>query len=189
MPPQGMPRPDAATRMAWCRGSRPPSIARRRRAPFPGQPSIHRLNRAEYANAIRDLLALEVDVAALLPPDEPVYGFDNIGEMLDVSPALLERYSSRGGRRSRRWRSAMRRTSCRARACSAPRPDHSQDQHNEGLPLGTSGGMAVKATLPLDGEYVIKVGLFKTNLGLMRGLEFPRQLEIVVDGRRVLAQP
>jgi mono/diheme cytochrome c family protein len=186
MPPAGMPRPDAATRdglVAWLE-----TTIDRAAAPFPGHPSIHRLNRAEYANAVHDLVALDVDVAALLPPDEPAYGFDNIGEMLDVSPALLERYSGAAAEIATLAVGDVSDVVPGARVFRSA-ADHSQDQHNDGLPLGTSGGMAVKTTLPLDGEYVIKVGLFKTNLGMIRGLEFRRQLEIVVDGRRVLAEP
>jgi mono/diheme cytochrome c family protein len=186
MPPAGMPRPDAATRdglVAFLETS-----IDRAATPFPGHPSIHRLNRAEYANAVRDLLSLDVEVAALLPPDEPAYGFDNIGEMLDVSPALLERYSAAAAEIATLAVGDASDVVAGSRLFRAA-ADHSQDQHNDGLPLGTTGGMAVKTTLPLDGEYVIKVGLFKTNLGMIRGLEFRRQLEIVVDGRRVLAQP
>ena len=185
MPPAGMPRPDATTRaslVSWL------ETAIDRAAPsFPGHPSIHRLNRAEYANAVRDLVSLDVDVAALLPPDEPAYGFDNIGEMLDVSPALLERYSAAAAEIATLAVGDASDVVPGARVFRAA-ADHSQDQHNDGLPLGTSGGMAVKSTLPLDGEYVIRIGLFKTNLGLIRGLEFPRELHIVVDGRQVFAE-
>jgi mono/diheme cytochrome c family protein len=185
MPPAGMPRPDAATRaglVSWLE-----TAIDRAASPFPGHPSIHRLNRAEYANAIRDLVSLDVDVAALLPPDEPAYGFDNIGEMLDVSPALLERYSAAAAEIATLAAGDASDVAPGARVFRAA-ADHSQDQHNDGLPLGTSGGMAVKSTLPLDGEYVIRIGLFKTNLGLIRGLEFPRELQIVVDGRQVFAE-
>jgi mono/diheme cytochrome c family protein len=185
MPPAGMPRPDPATRdslVGWLE-----STIDRAAAPFPGHPSIHRLNRAEYGNAIRDLLSIDVDVAAMLPPDEPAYGFDNIGEMLDVSPALLARYSEAAAEIATLAVGDASDVVAGARVFRAA-ADHSQDRHNDGLPLGTSGGMAVKTTLPLDGEYVIKVGLFKTNLGMIRGLEFPRQLEIVVDGRQVFAE-
>ena len=185
MPPAGMPRPDAATRdslVAWLEGT-----IDRTAAPFPGHPSLHRLNRAEYANSVRDLMSLDVDVAALLPPDEPAYGFDNIGEMLDTSPALLERYAAAAAEIATIAVGDASDVVAGARVFRAA-ADHSQDGHNEGLPLGTSGGMAATSMLPLDGEYVIKVGLFKTNLGLIRGLEFPRELQIVVDGRQVFAE-
>ena len=96
-------------------------------------------------------------MAALLPPDEPAYGFDNIGEMLDVSPALLERYSAAAAEIATLAVGDASDIVAGARVFRAA-ADHSQDQHNDGLPLGTSGGMAARTTLPLDGEYVIKVG-------------------------------
>ena len=108
MPPQGMPQPDAAARAALVAVPRnDASIARPPPRPNPGRPALHRLNRAEYQNAIRDLLALDVDAASLLPPDDSSFGFDNVADVLGVSPVLLERYiaaaekiSAAGGRRS-----------------------------------------------------------------------------------------
>jgi mono/diheme cytochrome c family protein len=151
--------------------------------PQPGRPLVHRLNRAEYANAIRDLLALEVDPAPLLPADDSSAGFDNVADVLGLSPVLLESYLSAAGRIS-------------ALAIGDPktppmgevyrvRKDASQSRHVEGLPLGTVGGFTIQRNIPLDGEYEFKVKLFRTNLGTMRGLEFPHQLEISVDGARV----
>jgi mono/diheme cytochrome c family protein len=151
--------------------------------PQPGRPLVHRLNRAEYANAIRDLLALEVDPAPLLPADDSSAGFDNVADVLGLSPVLLESYLSAAGRIS-------------ALAIGDPktppmgevyrvRQDASQSRHVEGLPLGTVGGFTIQRNIPLDGEYEFKVKLFRTNLGTMRGLEFPHQLEISVDGARV----
>src|SRR5439155_17277835 len=92
MPPQGVRRPDATTYhglTAWLEGELDRVAAA---SPNPGRPMLHRLNRAEYANAIRDLLALDVDAASLLPPDDSAYGFDNISDVLGVSPSLQERY-------------------------------------------------------------------------------------------------
>jgi hypothetical protein len=183
MPPQGSPRPDAATQRAlvsWLQTSLDHAAAAK---PDPGRPLVHRLNRAEYANAIRDLLALDVDSSSLLPPDDSAYGFDNIADVLGASPVLLERYLSAAGKLS-------------ALAVGDPdsgpagetfrvRQDASQDVHIEGLPLGTDGGILAKTNLPLDGEYLIQVKFFRTNLGAMRGLEYPQQLEISVDGERV----
>ena len=108
MPPQGAPRPDEATQAAlvtWLETTIDRASAAR---PNPGRPALHRLNRAEYQNAIRDLLALDVDAAALLPPDDSSYGFDNVADVLGVSPALLERYMG-AAEQSARWRSATRR--------------------------------------------------------------------------------
>jgi len=183
MPPAAMPRPDAATRAAFVSSLETTLDRTAREKPNPGRPLAHRLNRAEYANAIRDLLSVDVDVSSLLPPDDSSGGFDNNADVLGVSPVLLESYLDAAERIS-------------ALAIGDPhtppmgelfrvRQDASQDRHIEGLPLGTVGGIAIHRTLPLDGEYQFQVRLFRTNLGTMRGLEYPHQLEIAVDGERV----
>ncbi len=183
MPPQGKPKPDDAGRnelASWLETNLDKAAAA---MPNPGRPLLHRLNRAEYANAIRDLLALEVDPTTLLPPDDSGYGFDNNADTLGVSPVLLERYLNAAGKIS-------------SLATGDPdigpagqtvriRQDASQDRHIEGLPLGTVGGAVAKLNIPLDGEYTINVKYFRTNLGAMRGLEYPHQIEITVDGERV----
>ena len=101
MPPAGMPRPDAATYEALVKYIETERDRLAEAKPNPGRPTLHRLNRTEYANAIRDLLALEIDVAELLPADDIGYGFDNIGDVLTVSPLLLERYLAAAGKISR----------------------------------------------------------------------------------------
>jgi len=183
MPPQGAPRPDDATQAAlvtWLETTIDRASAAR---PNPGRPALHRLNRAEYQNAIRDLLALDVDAAALLPPDDSSYGFDNVADVLGVSPALLERYLGAAEKIS-------------ALAIGDPsRPptdetyrvrfDLTQTRHIDGLPLGTRGGTLIRETFPLDGEYIIKPKLWRTNVGFIRGLAYPHQIEITVDGARV----
>jgi mono/diheme cytochrome c family protein len=187
MPPEGAPRPDRATQdaLAGFIESRLDKAAMER--PNPGRSSVHRLNRAEYANAIRDLLALEVDPAGLLPADDSAAGFDNIADVLSLSPALLESYLSAAARIS-----ALAVGSPKITASSETyrvRGDLSQTEHLEGMPLGTRGGVSARHTFPLDGEYVIKVKLVETNLGTIRGLEFENQLEIAVGGQRVLLAP
>ena len=183
MPPAAMPRPDAAARASLVSSLESMLDRAAREKPNPGRPLAHRLNRAEYANAVRDLLAVDVDVSALLPPDDSSGGFDNNADVLGVSPVLLESYLDAAERIS-------------ALAIGDPktpptgelfrvRQDASQDRHIEGLPLGTVGGILIHRTLPLDGEYQFQVRLFRTNLGTMRGLEYPHQLEIAVDGVRV----
>jgi mono/diheme cytochrome c family protein len=183
MPPAGLPRPEAASREALVASLESTLDAAARATPNPGRPLAHRLNRAEYANAVRDLLALDVDVTSMLPPDDSSGGFDNNADVLGVSPVLLESYLSAAERIS-------------ALALGDPktppigelfrvRQDESQDRHIEGLPLGTIGGIQLQTTLPLDGEYQFQVRLFRTNLGTTRGLEYPHQLEISVDGERV----
>jgi mono/diheme cytochrome c family protein len=183
MPPQGKPKPDDAIRnnfTSWLETSLDRAAARR---PDPGRPLLRRLNRAEYANAIRDLLALDVDPATLLPPDDSGYGFDNNADILVVSPVLLERYLSAAGQIS-----SLAIGDLDTRPGSQTiriRQDASQDRHIEGLPLGTVGGALARVNLPLDGEYAISVRYFRTNLGAMRGLEYPHEIEITVDGERV----
>ena len=147
------------------------------------RPALHRLNRAEYANAIRDLLALEVDAASLLPPDDAAYGFDNISDALGVSPALQERYLAAavkiGGLAIGDPNVSPGSETYRVRQ------DLSQNQHIEGLPLGTVGGALVRHNFPLDGEYDFQARLYRTNLNIVRGLEVARQVEFTVDGQRV----
>ena len=183
MPPQGArrPEPTASDALAtWLEG-RLDLVATDKRDP--GRPVLHRLNRTEYANAVRDLLSLSLNVTALLPPDDSSYGFDNIGDVLGVSPVLLDRYLAAADRIS-------------AVALGDPditpgaetyrvRQDLSQDQHIEGLPFGTVGGLLVEHTFPLDAEYQFDVKLFRSNIESIRGLEYARQLEILVDGQRI----
>jgi len=183
MPPQGVKRPDAATYVELTGWLETQLDRAAELNPYPGRPVIHRLNRAEYANAIRDLLALDIDPAALLPPDDSAYGFDNISDALGVSPALEEHYLSAALKigalavgdphvtpGSETWRI---------------RQDLSQDQHIEGLPLGTIGGTLVHYNFPLDGEYTLEAKLYRTNLNIMRGLETAHQVEFSIDGQRV----
>jgi mono/diheme cytochrome c family protein len=182
MPPQGVPRPDDATyeRLAsWLERELDAAAAAK---PNPGRPLIRRLNRTEYANAVRDLLALEIDAASLLPADDSAFGFDNISDLLTVSPVLLERYLV----------AADRISALAVGAATTPgsdtyrvRGDRSQDQHIAGLPLGTVGGLVVNHVFPLDAEYDFSLELYRTNLEAIRGLEHPHQIEITVDGERV----
>ena len=184
MPPEGARRPDKATYeglTAFLETSLDRAAVSH---PNPGRPLPHRLNRAEYANAIKDLLALDVgDVAALLPADDSAYGFDNIAEALGASSVLLERYVTAAGRIS-------------ALAVGDPdvapgsetfvlRQDYSQDQHVEGQPFGTVGGVLANFTFPLDAEYELSASLMRTNVDATRGVEDPRQVEFTVDGERM----
>jgi len=123
----------------------------------PGRPVLRRLNRAEYANAIRDLLGLTIDVSDLLPPDNSAFGFDNIGDLLDVSPALLERYLSAADRISALAVGDLS-TPVGAKTYIVP-GDQSQALHIEGLPLGTVGGLAVTHNFPVDAEYEFSLEL------------------------------
>ena len=182
MPPIGRPRPDEATVAgvaAWLEASLDRAAAA---APDPGRrPSLHRLSRTEYANAVRDLLGLddlpkELDIAVMLPADNATSGFDNLAELLFVSPTLMERYLA-----------AARKISRLAIGDPTMLPivdtyqldrDLVQDGHLEGLPLGTRGGTRVRTSLPLDGEYLITVQF-------TRAAREPHDVEVSVDGRRV----
>jgi len=131
------------------------------------------------------VLALDVDVTSLLPPDDAAYGFDNISDVLGVSPSLQEKYLSAAAKIAA---VAVGDPDITARSDTFRiRQDLSQDQHVEGLPLGTIGGTAVRYTFPLDGDYVFQVKLYRTNLNIMRGLEYPHEVEFAIDGRRVYA--
>ena len=180
MPPPGAPRPDAASYNAaatWIEATLDSA------PPYAGRPALHRLNRAEYANAIRDLLHLDIDVNSLLPPDDAAFGFDNVAEVLGVSPALQEQYLG-----------AASKIAALAMGDPAQTPttytwrvpqDLTQNQHVEGLPLGTVGGISVRHNFPLDGEYRLQAKLYRTNLNIMRGLQTVQQVEFSVDGKRV----
>ena len=184
MPPPGAPHPDKAaseTLTSWLTTELDRAALAN---PNPGRAPLHRLNRTEYANAIRDLLDLEIDAASLLPPDDSAYGFDNIADALGLSPSLQERYVSAAMKIS-----AMAVGDPKVRADGSTyriKQDVSQDQHLEGLPIGTVGGTQVRHTFPLDGEYVFQAKLYRTNLNIMRGLESAHNVEFAVDGERVL---
>ena len=169
MPPTGMPRPDAAdARVADPLDGEANSIA----APITHlpPPGLHRLNRTEYTNAIRDLLGLEVDATKFLPPDDSTHGFDNIAGALTMSPALMEAYLSAAGKISRL---AIGDVSAPTQAVFEVPADTAQNYHIEGLPFGTRGGMLIKYQFPADGEYTFKVkgvtGYFQAVLGGSQG--------------------
>jgi Protein of unknown function (DUF1592)/Protein of unknown function (DUF1588)/Protein of unknown function (DUF1585)/Protein of unknown function (DUF1587)/Protein of unknown function (DUF1595)/Planctomycete cytochrome C len=183
MPPQGMPRPDAATLdhfATWLETTIDKASAAH---PNPGRATLHRLNRTEYANAVRDLLGLEVDPAPLLPADDESYGFDDIADVLRTSPSLLERYMSASWNLSRL---AVGDPNIGAdTATYRAKPDLSQNGHMEGLPLGTRGGLSIRHYFPLDGVYIIRVRLWRATADAIKGLEELHQVEISVDGQRV----
>jgi cytochrome c5 len=180
MPPTNMKRPDAATMDAfikWMETELDHSAVTH--LPAPG---LHRLNRAEYANAIRDVLGLEVDATKFLPSDDSTHGFDNQAGALTMSPALMEAYLSAAGKISRL---AIGDVLAATQAVFDAPPDTAQNFHIDGLPFGTRGGMLIKYEFPADGEYTFTVkgvtGYFQAVLGQIKG----EQLEVMVDGERV----
>lgn len=149
----------------------------------PGRKTLHRLNRAEYANAIRDLLALEIDVTQLLPPDDESYGFDNNADVLGVSPSLLEQYVTASAKVARL---AVGDPEISVVASTyKTRPDLSQLNRMEGMPLGTRGGLRVTHNFPLDGEYTFRLLLARNTVDVIRGLEDVSEVEILIDNARV----
>ena len=182
MPPAGQPRPDPAVYQSfavWLEGS---LDAAAKTSPNPGRPSLHRLNRTEYANAVRDLLGLEIDATTLLPADDSTHGFDNIADVLGVSPDLLESFVTAGRKISRL--AIGNPTIAPISETYGTAPDTNQDDHLEGLPFGTRGGLLVNHYFPLDGEYEIRVRLTRGSLDQVRGLLEPHDVELALDGSR-----
>jgi hypothetical protein len=183
MPPIGKERPDNAVYDAVI-ASLEASLDRTAAAhPNPGRTAtIRRLTRTEYKNAVRDLLALDVDVSALLPADESSYGFDNV-TVGDLSPTLLDRYVSAAEKISRLAVGRPGRSpggdTFRIRA------DLTQEEHIDGLPIGTRGGAVVHYTFPQDGEYDIQIRLTRDRDEHVEGLSEPHDLEVLLDGERV----
>ena len=183
MPPAGSPRPDEAAYDGLVSYLEAELDRHALANPDPGRTdTFRRLNRTEYQNAVRDLLALDVDVTSLLPRDDASFGFDNVGAV-NLSPALLERYLS-----------AARKVSRLAVGSPVPAPgsrvvvlpaDLTQEDHFEGLPFGTRGGAAVAHNFPLDGEYEIQVRLSRNRNENVEGLTEPHELELTLDGERL----
>jgi hypothetical protein len=183
MPPLGMPRPDQETLDGFA-SSLEVSLDRAAISrPEPGRAGMHRLNRAEYRNAVRDLLDLKIDVASMLPADDESNGFDNMADVLRVSPSLLEQYLS-ASRTVSSLAIGDRGIGPVSQVYQVP-PTLAQAEHIEGLPLGTRGGILIHQNFPLDGEYEFSVFLMRSIVGYMTGLEYPHQFEITVDGVRI----
>jgi hypothetical protein len=188
MPPAGAPRPDAASTKALVTALET-SIDRSAAAhPFAGAPELHRVNRTEYRNSVRDLLDLDVDVSSLLPPDESGRGFDNMADVLAVTPALVQGYVRAAGKISRL---AVGDTHVEPAMSMYNVPKViNQMRHVDGAPLGTRGGTSVVHTFPADGEYTFKVAFYYDFLETLYGQSLPenlqgQEIEVSVDGARV----
>ncbi len=183
MPPAGMPRPAWDTyesMVTWLEGE----LDKNASVHLP-PPGLHRMNRTEYANAIHDILDLDIDPSKYLPTDDSTRGFDNIAGALSLSPALLEGYTTAAAKISR---IALGDVTDPGLATYRVASDTSQDYHIEGLPFGTRGGMMVQHEFPSDGDYVFKI--FPINKGLMDGNRAfgeitGEKLELLLDGQRV----
>ena len=185
MPPPGPPRPDDDTYDSLANYLETALDKAAAARPNPGRPAVYRLSRFQYANAIRDLIALEIDAASLLPADDSGYGFDNIGDVLTVSPLLLEKYLSAAATVSRL---AVGDPSLAPTSTEFHVPPATvQNERESGdLPIGSRGGIAVRHHFPLDAEYVIKVRLQRgKDATTILGTSEQRQLDIRLDGRRL----
>ena len=181
MPPSNRPQPSAGARRAALEWLETSLDAASEANPNPGRTeTLRRLNRTEYQNAIRDLLALDVDASALLLPDESGHGFDNV-TVGNLSPALLDRYIS-AARRISRLAVGARQESVESAVIRVP-PDTTQEAHVRGLPIGTRGGVLVTHTFPQDGLYDVQVLLARNRSGNVGGLRDPRphELQFLLD--------
>jgi len=184
MPPPGMPRPDATTIHAFVTAIENGIDQAASAHPNPGRPALHRLNRTEYANSIRELLDVDVDVSPLLPADDMSHGFDNMADVLTVSPTLMEGYIRAAGRISRE---AVGDTKALPLTTTYQIPRVlNQMRHIEGTPFGTRGGIAMVHDFPADGDYIFKLGFYYSPTGPLFGLNQGKgqQIEVAVNGER-----
>lgn len=176
MPPAGEPRPDAERIDAFVGFLEESLDTAARMSPNPGTPGLRRLNRTEYANAVRDLIEVPVDAEALLPGDDSVAGFDNIGSALSISPTLLQAYVSAAATLSR-LAVGDPNASATLTTYRAPR-DWQSGNHIDGQPLGTRGGFQVRHVFPLDAEYEIRVTARSDD-----------DVDLTIDGKRAALLP
>jgi hypothetical protein len=185
MPPPGIPRPNAATMKAFVTSLETGIDRAAAVHPNAGAPALHRLNRTEYHNSIRDLLSIDVDVASLLPADDMSHGFDNMADALNVSPALMEGYIRAASKISREAVGDPD-VAASTKTYHIPRVVN-QLRHAEGTPFGTRGGLAVMHDFPADGEYVFRMSLYYDICGPLWGKNQGKgqQIEVAVNGERV----
>ena len=184
MPPAGVPRPDDATYVEFAEYLETALDTYASVRPQPGRSSIRRMNRSEYINAVRDLLAVEIRDDTILPADDTMFGFDNIGDVLTLSPLLAEQYIA-AARKVRR------------QALGEPEMQPVFDIYTvsgylmqtgwmgDGMPFGSRGGTTVQHHFPLDGEYVVQVTLQRNSREYIRGLTEPHQFDLRLDGQRI----
>jgi cytochrome c5 len=182
MPPGGHKMPDKNTRnafIAWLEGRLDQAGAAHA---DPGHVGLHRLNRKEYANAVRDLFGIEIDPSDLLPRDEPREGFDNIAAALSITPSFLDQYISAA--RTVVVRAMGNKDALPAATTYRPTKPSTQQFHEDGLPLGTRGGIAVDHNFPTDGEYVLTIANMAQALWVYN-MEFENKLVVTIDGKLI----
>jgi hypothetical protein len=186
MPPAGRPRPDSAlydSASSWLEAELDRAALAH---PNPGRPTLHRLNRVEYRNAIRDLLALDIDAEALLPADNAGYGFDNNADALSLSPALTERYLEASAKISEMALGRVR-GSTAPETFFVPTDRNQASRFSEDLPWGSRGGLAIRYYFPVNGEYPFQLRLNEggANGGIVGLTAEPQQLDVSIDHVRV----
>jgi len=187
MPPPGAPRPDVAKVKAFASGLEMRLDQAAAKQPYADAPDLHRVNRTEYRNSVRDLLDIEVDVTELLPPDARSGAFDNMADALTITPALMQAYT-RAAERISREAVGDKKAAPAMSAYNVPRVAN-QMRHVEGAPFGTRGGISVMHTFPADGEYTFKLSLHYWFTGNIIGSRLPpdlqnQEVEIAIDGER-----
>jgi uncharacterized protein DUF1592/uncharacterized protein DUF1588/uncharacterized protein DUF1587/uncharacterized protein DUF1585/uncharacterized protein DUF1595 len=185
MPPAGARRPSTPTLDGVAAALESALDAAAVTSPNPGRPALHRLNRFEYANSVRDLLALDVDPATLLPPDDSSHGFDNMAEVLNMSPTLMEAYVRAAGKISRMALGDPTMSPI-VETYHIPQ-SFSQTDHVPGTPFGTRGGMVARHNFPMDAEYIFKMSFYYSSIGPVFGASQPKgaqKIEVAVNGER-----
>ncbi len=182
MPPVGLPRPDAKTYDSLASSIEQELDRAAAANPNLTPPGAHRLNRAEYANAVRDLTLVDIDPAALLPVDDAVFGFDNNAGALTSSPALVEAYVAAAAKISRA--ALGHGTDVQQKIYTAP-SDYSQVNGMEGMMFGSRGGLKVTHFFPADGEYAFDFTLVRANAGGLVGQAQGEFVDMSLDGQRV----
>tara|TARA_B110000438_G_scaffold302129_1_gene358885 strand:- start:403 stop:2823 length:2421 start_codon:yes stop_codon:yes gene_type:complete len=185
MPPLEMPRPDETVYEGFIAFLENVIDAAGAENPNPGRvATFHRLNRTEYSNAIRDILDLDYDSSALLPPDDSGYGFDNIADVLSVSPMLTERYLA-AARKISQLAVGDLEIGPATEIFEVDKLLRQSVRVSEDLPFSSRGGHSVRHYFPVDGEYVVRIFFLRTYNGVIRGLHEPNELELRVNGKRV----
>jgi hypothetical protein len=185
MPPPRAPRPDEGAYNSLTAYLETALDRTAESRPNPGRPAVYRLNRLQYANAIHDLIDLEFDSASLLPADDSGYGFDNIGDVLSVSPSLLEKYLAAAAKISR-LAVGDPKLSPTSTEYQIPADTVQTERESFDLPVGSRGGIAVRHHFPLDADYVIKVRLQRgKDATTILGMAQAHQLDIRLDGKRI----
>lgn len=181
MPPSGVPRPDLETYDAFAEYLESSLDDHASIQPHPGRPSLRRLNRTEYINSVRDLLAVEISDDTILPADDTMFGFDNIADVLTLSPLLAEQYIS-AARKVRRQALGEIDTQAVFDIYTVSGYLMQEEWMAESMPFGSRGGTSLRHHFPLDGNYVVQVRLQRNSREYIRGLTEPHQFELRLDG-------